>query len=165
MLFYRTSKEARFVPMHVRRVRILSVLSLVAYPVGAMMVAVWGERQVPLQLVGYGLIFISLVAFAGIVSTGVQRITAEQRRNLDSLELELRQQAYAMAFHILATIGALSTLYCMIAIDASDKIPLWVPTTSDHWNGIFWAIMVAVFVLPTACLSWRMPVEDTEADA
>ena len=117
------------------------------------------------MIAGYSLIAIALLAFAGIASTGVQRITAEQKAHLDPLELELRQRAYSMAYQIFTAVAALAALYFMMAMDASKKLMLWVPTTGDHWSGILWAILLMAFVLPTACLAWRMPLTEDDAES
>lgn len=164
MLFYRSANAPKFVPMHVRRVRSLSLIALSAYPAGGVLLLLAGETGMMVSVLGYGLMLAALIAFAGIVSTGVQRITSENKALLDPLELELRQKAYSMAYHLFASGVIIAAFYAQIAIDSNEKLGLWLPASSDHWSAVMWGAIITLLVLPSACLAWSMPL-DVEDEA
>ena len=166
MIFWRKSKtEDASIPMKVQRVRFLSVLALIAYPVGAVTNLIGSINEwVPVELTGFLLIFIALFAFVGIVGTGVQRIAGEESAQLDPVELELRQKTYARAYHYVGAVFLLAILYLGIATDSQDSFGLWVPSSFDHWSAIMWGAILLVMVLPTALLSWSLPKEEIMDD-
>lgn len=163
MIFYRSNSQTGPRRMNVLRVRVLSIVVLAGYIAGTLLVLSGGQADAPaVKLGGYGLIALALFAFAGMVGTGVQRIAGEEAKMLDPLELEMRQKAYARSFHVSGVVLALAAFYLQIAGDLSDRMPLWVPSTSDHWSAVMWGILLLHFVVPTLILSWNLPVEEVE---
>lgn len=167
MIFYRIKEESTGPrPMQVRRVRWLGLLSLLAYPVGCAVLVLGGEEaSLAYLLAGYGTCLVALLAFAGVVSTGVQRIAAEERQHLDSLELDLRQKAYSRSFHIIGSALLLGVFYMILSGDLLGELPLWRPVTSEDWTGIMWGVVLLVSLTPTVVLAWTMPTEEIEPEA
>ena len=162
MIFYRKQNtEISELPMRVKRVRYLSVASLVAYPVGAISNLIGSIHDIlALEIIGLLLVVVALFAFVGVIGTGVQRIAADETDKLDPVELDLRQKTYARAYHWVGAIALLSVLYLSIASDTQDKIGLWIPTNFDHWNAIMWGGILVIMVLPTTLLAWSLPEEE-----
>lgn len=52
-------------------------------------------------------------------------------------------------------IGA-SIFYLAVANDET-RLTLWAPQSYEHWNTIFWGVLLYAFTLPTAYLAWTMP--------
>ncbi len=164
MIFFRSSAKPGPRPMHVRRVRWLSILALTAYPAGSLIVLNAGEANEGLAAMGYAVVLLAVAAFLGIISTGVQRITAEQKQHLDSEELLLRQQAYSRSFHVIGSAALLSVLYLQLAEDAKEKIDLWTPSTSDHWTAIMWGAILFIYITPALILSWSLPAQEIDGE-
>ena len=75
---------------------------------------------------------------------------------LDERELAERNRAAYGAHSIFAGLVLLGVIYLMIAGDliANQKLLLWLPETGDHWNAIFWGLLLAALTLPGAVLAW-----------
>jgi len=86
----------------------------------------------------------------------MQRIVGEQLCELDDLERDLRQKAYAFAYHLLTGLVASAIFYLAVANDDT-RLTLWAPDSYTHWNTIFWGVLLYCFTLPTAYLAWTMP--------
>ena len=166
MIFYRKPmKEGASLPMRVKRVRVLSLLALVTYPVGAILALLGDLNDVAAFAVGgLLLVFVALVAFVGMVGTGVQRIAGEEDAKLDPVEMDLRHRTYSRAYNYVSSAFLVALLYLAIASDTQDSIGLWVPSTFDHWSGVMWGGILLVMVLPTAILSWSLPEEEIVDD-
>jgi len=147
MLYVRSEKGPRDVS--VTTTRIISAISLIAYPCGALVNAL-GPDTLPSKLLGYGLIFAALISYAPLIGTSLQRIVGEEVKLLDEYELRLRGRALGACYTGFAMLTLLLVLYAAIASDKG----FWLPTTYDHFNGVFWGIFLYASVLPTALLSW-----------
>jgi hypothetical protein len=149
MIFYRSAQGSRDVSIPL--VRTLSTTSLVAYPAGALLLAL-GPDALATSLAGYGLILLALIAYAPLTGSSVQRIVGEETKLLDEYELRLRGRALSASY---ATFTGLALLLVLYAAIASDK-GLWVPDGYEAFNGVFWGIFLYASVLPTALLSWMV---------
>jgi MFS family permease len=132
-------------------VRACTAASLIAYPCGALLLAL-GPDTLPTKLVGYGLILLALCAYAPLIGTSMQRIVGEETRLLDEYELRLRGRALSASYTALSVLVLLLVVYAAIASDKG----FWVPTSYDAFNGLFWGAFLYASVLPTALLSWMV---------
>lgn len=142
--------------------RLTTTLALAAYPAGGVLMIAGpaaGLSEAASSLGGYALIALSLLCFALIAPSYFQRIAGEQTRLLDERELDLRRRAYAFAYQGFTVLALLGVIYLAIATDTHPgrRIELWTPHAYEHWNTIFWGVMLYAFVLPTAWLSWAAP--------
>ncbi len=154
MIFYRTQSGAA--ERSVAFVRSVSSASLIAYPAGAVTLAL-GPDILLTTIIGYGLVFIALVGAAALAGTSTQRIVAEEVAQLDEDELQLRHRAMATAYSIFTGLMLMVVIYAALAADFGG----WVPTTYEEYNGLFWGVFIYASMLPTACLAWRLdPVAD-----
>ena len=132
-------------------VRACTTASLLAYPCGALLLAL-GPDTLPTKIVGYGLILLALCAYAPLIGTSLQRIVGEETKLLDEYELRLRGGALSASYTTLSVLVLLLVIYAAIASDKG----LWVPTSYDAFNGLFWGVFLYASVLPTALLSWMV---------
>ena len=133
--------------------RALTGFVLLAYPAGAVVQLVMPDTTpepglVAGEIAGFALILLALLAFAFIAPSSLQRIVGEQSKHLDEFEMELRRRANALAYQIFSALTLVGLLYFGIASD-SERLPLWMPGSFDHWNAIMWAAILYAFVLPT----------------
>lgn len=149
MLFYRSQQGSR--DPSVAAVRTVSATSLVAYPAGALLLAL-GPDGPATSLAGYGLIVVALAACVPLIGSSVQRIVAEETKVLDEYELRLRGRALGASYAAFAALVLLLVLYAAIASDKG----LWFPDSYDEYNGVFWGLFLYASVLPTALLSWMV---------
>lgn len=149
MLYFRSRQGSR--DMSVAIARLCSAASLIAYPSGALLLAL-GPDTLATKLSGYGLILLALIAYAPLIGTSLQRIVGEDARLLDEYELRLRGRALGGSYTAFAVLTLLLVLYAAIASDKG----LWFPATYDAFNGVFWGIFLYASVLPTALLSWMV---------
>jgi hypothetical protein len=147
MIYYRSDRGSR--DLSVEAVRIATATSLTAYPAGALLLAL-GPDGLGTTLAGYGLILLSLVAYAPLIGSSVQRIVGEDAKLLDEYELRLRGRALGASYAAFTVFTLLLVLYAAIATDKG----VWFPTTFEQFNGVFWGIFLCASVLPTAILSW-----------
>lgn len=171
MSFFYRSRSARIVERSPAVKRLATTIALAAYPAGALLMvlspetgspaAVWGD------IAGLVLIVVSLFAFATFAASRLQRIAGEEKGKLDEFEMELRHKARAFAYNVFTALVLLGVVYLGIASDmnASGRAVLWVPQGYDHWNGVFWGVLLYAFVLPTAWLSWTLPAPPAGEDA
>ena len=171
MPFYYRGKNDRKAPRSRAVMRIATLTALVAYPAGCAVHVMFPDTTpepglTPGEIVGFTLIGLSVLAFALIAPSWMQRIVGEEKKRLDEFELDLRARAYAFGYQVFAALTVLFAIYMALSIDLVDsgKLNLWTPTTYDHWNAIFWGAMLYAFVLPTAWLAWAGPAPmcDTE---
>jgi hypothetical protein len=149
MIYYRTHAGSR--DLSTEMVRILSAASLLAYPAGALLLAL-GPKSLGTSLVGYGLILLALIAYAPLIGSSIQRIVGEETKQLDEYELRLRGRALSASYAAFTGLALLLVIYAAIASDNG----LWFPTSFDQFNGVFWGIFLYASVLPTAVLSWMV---------
>ena len=103
-------------------------------------------------MVGYALILLALVAYALLIGTSLQRIVGEETKLLDEYKLRLCGPALSASYVVLSVLALLLVVY---AATAGDK-GLWVPSTYDAFNRLFWGVFLCASVLPTAVLSWMV---------
>jgi hypothetical protein len=149
MIYYRTHAGSR--DLSTEMVRILSAASLLAYPAGALLLAL-GPKSLGTSLVGYGLILLALIAYAPLIGSSIQRIVGEETKQLDEYELRLRGRALSASYAAFTGLALLLVIYAAIASDNG----LWFPTSFDQFNGVFWGIFLYASVLPTTILSWMV---------
>jgi hypothetical protein len=124
---------------------------LIAYPCGALLLAL-GPDTLATKLTGYSLILLALMTYAPLIGTSLQRIVGEETKLLDEYELRLRGRALSGSYTALSMVALSLVLYAAIASDAG----LWVPSSYDAFNGLFWGVFLYASVLPTAVLSWMV---------
>ena len=149
MLYMRAANGPR--DRSVAVVRICTATSLIAYPCGALLLAL-GPDTLTTKLVGYGLILLALSAYAPLIGTSLQRIVGEETKLLDEYELRLRGRALSASYTALTVLVLLLVIYAAIASGKG----FWVPTSYDAFNGLFWGVFLYASVLPTALLSWMV---------
>jgi hypothetical protein len=149
MLYMRATNGPR--DRSVGMVRACTAASLIAYPAGALLLAL-GSDTLPTKLIGYGLILLALVAYAPVIGTSLQRIVGEDSKLLDEYELRLRGRALSASYTIFSGLALLLVVYAAIAADNG----FWVPSSYDAFNGLFWGVFLYASVLPTAVLSWMV---------
>lgn len=161
MSFFLRTSSGR-VPRRSRAsIRIATSVTLGGYPLGGLVVlnsglAGEGAPSLVLSITGLVLIALAVLAFFYIAPSYMQRIVGEQVCELDDLERDLRQKAYAFAYHLLTGLVAAAIFYLAVANDDT-RLTLWSPSTYSHWNTIFWGVLLYCFTLPTAYLAWTMP--------
>lgn len=131
--------------------RTLSMASLIAYPCGALVLAL-GPDSLATAIGGYGLILLALIAYAPLISTTLQRIVGEDAKLLDEYELRLRGRALSASYFTFSVLALLLVVYAAIASDKG----FWFPTTYEAFNGLFWGVFLYSSVLPVAVLSWMV---------
>ncbi|MCF8880263.1 hypothetical protein L5876_10590 [Hyphobacterium sp. SN044] len=163
MSFFYRGRSGRVAERSPAMLRLATTTALAAYPAGALLMvlspesgspaAVWGD------IAGLALIVIALLAVATFAASRQQRIAGEEQNKLDEFELALRLRARGFAYNVFTALVLIGVVYLSIASDvnASGRADLWVPQGYDHWNGVFWGILLYAFVLPTAWLSWTLP--------
>jgi hypothetical protein len=149
MLYMRAANGPR--DRSVAMVRTCTAASLLAYPCGALLLAL-GSDTLTTKLVGYGLILLALCAYAPLIGTSLQRIVGEETKLLDEYELRLRGRALSASYTAFSVLVLLLVVYAAVASDTG----LWVPTSYDAFNGLFWGVFLYASVLPTALLSWMV---------
>jgi hypothetical protein len=129
MLFYRSRSGGS--NLSLAAARGLSILALAAYPAGAL-INRFGDGPAP-SLIGLGLVGVSLVCTALLMTSSIQRIVGEQVDRLDEYELKLRNGAVSSSYACISGLALLSVIYAAIASDAG----WWVPSNYDEYNGLF----------------------------
>jgi hypothetical protein len=159
--FYMRTANGRTPRRSRTSMRLATGLILAGYPLGALLalnsgLAGEGSVSFALSLAGLAVIAVSVFAFFYIAPSYMQRIIGEQLCELDDLERDLRQKAYAFAYHVLTGLVATAIFYLAVANDDT-RLTLWAPDSYTHWNTIFWGVLLYCFTLPTAYLAWTMP--------
>ena len=149
MIFTRSSDKAS--DRSVWFVRAASTASLILYPAGALTLAL-GPDTLGTSVAGYGMILGALIAFASIAGSSLQRVVAEETKQLDEYELQLRHRTISNAYVVMTVLTLLAVLYAAIATDKGG----WVPRSYDEFNGLFWGVFLYASALPTFCLAWRL---------
>lgn len=146
--------------------RLLIIGLYVLYPLGCILQIVpAGEDIAPaLRVGGLLAVAIAMLIFSVLAGSSLQRQSQEVETKLDERELAERNRAAYSAHAIFSGIVLLGIIYLMIAKDLADNrgVMLWLPATGDHWNGIFWGLLLAALTLPGAVLAWRRGPDDEE---
>lgn len=156
MIFYRSAAAQAGAGPSIRTLRTLTTVALVAYPAGAL-VRLLGSGTVALVL-GFGLILLALIAAAPVMGSRLQRIVADEARQLDEMEMMLRHRALSWSYGALA--GGI--LLMLIYFGLSEDFGWWVPRSYEEWSGLFWGAFLYVTLLPTARLAWTMDAAEDE---
>ncbi|AZU02763.1 hypothetical protein X907_0214 [Glycocaulis alkaliphilus] len=161
MSFYMRTANGKTPRRSRNAMRLATSLTLFGYPLGGLVMlnaplAGDGSPGFVVSMAGLGVIAMAVFAFFYIAPSYMQRIIGEQVCELDDLERDLRQKAYAFAYHVLTGLVAAFIFYLAVANDDT-RLTLWAPSTYSHWNTIFWGVLLYCFTLPTAYLAWTMP--------
>ena len=160
MIFYRSPVSKAGGPS-VATLRTLTMVSLAAYPAGAVIMAAGGDGSggmFPFELAGLGLIALALVAAAPVLGSRLQRIVGDTTVELDEMEMQLRYKALSWGYYAFTAAVLLAIFYAGVASDTG----LWLPRGFDAWNGLFWGVFLYASLLPTAFLAWT--VKDPEPE-
>lgn len=144
--------------------RSLFVALYVLYPVGCILQLGpdTGDELSILSIVGLLMVAASFLAFAVLAGSSFQRQAQEPDAKLDERELAQRNRAAYRAFSLFAGLVALGLLYMNLRLDFVDRFDLWAPVTPEHWNALFWGVVILGLTLPAAFLAWEKepPLED-----
>lgn len=77
-------------------------------------------------------------------------------QDLDERQVKARDNAYRIAYALFSSLAGLGVLYWYLATDAV-KLRLWLPTTTNELNAVFWGVWLLMVSLPTAVLAWIEP--------
>ncbi len=156
-MFYRSARKPMGGAMRPASARLLFVALYVLYPLGCILQLGPdnGGDQPVLSIVGLVLVAASFLAFAVLAGSSFQRMSQEEEGKLDERELAQRNRATYRAFSVFAGLVALGLLYMNLRFDFGDSIPLWAPTEPEHWNALFWAVIMLALTLPAAFLAWE----------
>lgn len=121
-----------------------------------------GEGLPIASVIGLLMVAVSFLAFAVLAGSSFQRQAQEPDAKLDERELAQRNRAAYRAFSVFAGLVALGLLYMNLYGDFADRVPLWAPTTPEHWNALFWGVIMLGLTLPAAFLALENepPLED-----
>jgi hypothetical protein len=159
MIFFRSpAAEAHGGPA-LSTLRVLTLVSLAAYPAGGLILALGPDGSGGLYMfeaVGLALVTLSLIAAAPVLGSRLQRIVGEETGKLDEFELQLRYRAISSAYAALSVLACLAMLYAALASDFG----WWLPKGYDSFNAVFWGVFLYVSLLPTAFLAWRLDGTD-----
>lgn len=161
--YYRGPKDSA--PARSRwAIGLATLTTLFAYPAGCIVLLVVHDTTpeadlAAVEIAGFGLILLAFIGFAFTLPSWFQRVVGEERGRLDEFEMALRRKAYAFSYIAFAGTMLIGAIYMALGADAdgSGLITLWVPSTYDHWNAIFWGVFIYAAVLPTAYLAWAGP--------
>ena len=138
------------------------------YPVGCVLQLVSTPDSLGFagDVAGLIMIVAALALFAVLAGSSLQRQSQEPETLLDERELAERNRAAYGAYSIFSGLVLLGIIYLMIARDliANQKLILWLPETGEHWNAIFWGLLIASLTLPGAILAWGKGEPDNEAE-
>jgi len=159
MLLGNTERPMQHNDIPMPQLRALIVAAFLAYPAGCIwLLNVSTESFRWPEALGYALILVALFAAAAVIGSRWQRIVGEDTRGLDERELLLNFKANTFAFRAITLLALLFLVYCGIAADTA----WWRPSAFDHWNALFWAVMLYATLLPTAYVAWTQRPLDEE---
>lgn len=134
------------------------------YPVGCILQLGpdTGEALPIASITGLLMVALAMLAFAVLAGSSFQRQAQEPDAKLDERELAQRNRAAYRAFSVFASLVALGLLYMNLRLDFADRFDLWAPVTPEHWNALFWGVIILSLTLPAAFLAWEQepPQED-----
>lgn len=158
MIFYRSTADIPAPGAALLRVRLLTLVALIGYPLGAVIRLASGGA-LALELTGLAIVGVALVATLLVIGSSLQRIVAEQPDRLDEFELALRQRALSRSYSVVCGAVLLALIYAALAADFGG----WLPAGYDQWSAIFWGFFVWASLLPTAFLAWTLVPLDSES--
>ncbi len=159
MLFFRSAASHAGVGPSVTTLRVLTAVSLAAYPAGCLTMTLAPDGRGALFLyeaVGLALITLALITAAPVLGSRLQRIVGDEAKRLDEYELHLRHRAISAAYASFTGLTCLAVLYAALASDFG----WWTPRGYDAFNAIFWGVFLYSSLLPTAFLAWKLEEGD-----
>lgn len=109
------------------------------------------------------LILAAFIAFFVLAGSSLQRLAQEKPEKLDERELMQRNKAAYRAYYSLSVVAMLACIYMALQPDIAKKVAvLWIPTTYDHWNALFWGLFMLVMTLPVAFLSMEQDPKEED---
>lgn len=134
-----------------RKLRALSLLALIGYPVGAILHLDTDTLVEPVRAFGTLLRVCSLAAMFLVTGSSLaQLVAARKEKGLDEFELRIRHSALAKAYAALSLLVGVLAVYTSVALDFG--LPL--PTSPDAWKALCFYVLLLILVLPTASLVW-----------
>ncbi|MFN4224838.1 MAG: hypothetical protein ACK4HR_00875 [Hyphomonas sp.] len=151
--------------MSTATVRSLIIGLYVLYPLGCILQLVpdaWGGGRI-MSVVGLLLLAVAFLLFAILAGSSLQRQTQEPESVLDERESAERNRATFLAYSTFSGVVLLGVIYIMLTTDLAEagKLNLWRPSKGEHWNAIFWGLILMSFTLPGAILAFgKQPPEE-----
>jgi hypothetical protein len=160
MLFYRSpANTAGAAGPSLRTIRTLTLIALLAYPIGGLVLALGPDGAGGLFLheaAGLALITLALICAAPVLGSRLQRIVGDEPRQLDEWELQQRHRAMSSAYALSMGLVCAALFYAAVASDFG----WWLPRSYDAFNAIFWGVFLYATLLPTAFLAWRLDEDE-----
>jgi hypothetical protein len=128
------------------------VLVLAAYAGYGLVVA---TMALHLWLITLPAAAVFLVGLAGLLWSTYYLVANDTDRALDERQQIVRDRAYRVAYTVLATLCLLAVVYGEIAVDS--KGSWWLPRSANEMQVVLWAVLLLIFTLPTAIVSWTEP--------
>jgi hypothetical protein len=152
MLFYRSPSSTSGRGPAVGTMRVLTLLALLAYPFGCILLETRQTSATGLQtILGFAFVALSLLAAISILGSPLQRIVGEEARKLDERELQLRHRSLSRAYALFTGMTLIAFLYFAFASEAQ----WWHPQRYDEYHAIFWGVLLYASILPTTLLAWQ----------
>ena len=114
-----------------------------------------GDELSIASITGLLMVALAMLAFAVLAGASFQRQAQARDAKRDERELAQRNRATYRAFSLFASLVALGLLYMNLRLDFADRFDLWAPVTPEHWNALFWGVIVLSLTLPAAFLAWE----------
>lgn len=144
-----------------RKVRLLTVVALVGYPIGAAVGAYSDQLAEPVRAVGALLRVIGVAAMLLVAASSLaELVTARKQKSLDEFQLRVRHAAMAKAFAGLSAFVGLAAVYTLLALDWA--LPL--PGSQKALQSISIYFLLLILVLPTASLAWSSDASLVQPD-
>lgn len=136
----------RTIPLVRRRVAV--VFQLLSYPLAF---GLTNAAGLPSRIAT----LLALAVFAGSFAylyyqTGLWQFGNAPDNDLDERQVQIRNQAYRLAYIGISTLIILALVYTMLAQD----FHWYLPTGSVETNVLFWSVWFLVMTLPSAILAW-----------
>jgi uncharacterized membrane protein YhdT len=162
-IIYRNPRFSSDLPMHVGRVRALSLGLPALYLIGCVMAAVeWGPAE---GVTGLMLMMTALLgAVLPLQFTGVHRIAHEHPEHLDDGERMFRDRTLARSYRIFTGAVVIGLVYADIAPDLNRKLEWALPLPQQDLLYTVGGVILLALLLPSALLAWRLPVAELTAD-
>ena len=140
----------------------------VLYPLGCILQLVSTPETLGVagDVAGLTMVVGALALFLVLSGSSLQRQSQEPETMLDERELAERNRATFGAHSIFSGLVLLGIIYLMIGRDliANQKLMVWLPETGEHWNAIFWGLLIASLTLPGVILAWGKGEAEDEAE-
>jgi hypothetical protein len=161
-----TRPFGRQLPRATARALLIALYTL--YPIGCALQLAPGAAagSATFSMVGLGLVALAVAAFIVLAGSSLQRQAQEEEPRLDERELAERNRAAYRAYSVFSGVVLLGMIYLMLRQDLIDsgKLDLWAPTTSEHWNALFWGFIMLSLTLPAAVLAFQKAEPEEETD-